>query len=136
MACERVEQNIEICEGADIALSFTWPSETTPTNLTGYTARMQVRRKRDSADVIFDLTTANGGIVLDADQVENTGKFQVVIAAEDNQELCEGQSINGFYDLFFTVPGAGPEEGGTKQAAMYGTFKINAAVTRPWEDSE
>jgi hypothetical protein len=33
-----------------------------PINLTGYTARMQIREKIDSAEVIKELTTENGGI--------------------------------------------------------------------------
>lgn len=36
-----------------------------PTNLTGMTARMQIRLKLDSSDFISELTTENGGIVID-----------------------------------------------------------------------
>jgi hypothetical protein len=37
----------------------------TPINLTGFTARMQVRSKIDSTTVIVELTTENGYIVID-----------------------------------------------------------------------
>jgi len=37
----------------------------TPVNLTGYTARMQIRNKVDSTTSIIELTTENSGIVLD-----------------------------------------------------------------------
>lgn len=48
-----------------------------PVNLSGYTARMQVREKLDSATVIAELTTENSGIVLD-----NTAKtISLVITA-------------------------------------------------------
>lgn len=36
-----------------------------PVDLTGYTARMQIREKLDSTTVIKELTTENGGIVID-----------------------------------------------------------------------
>ena len=36
-----------------------------PVDLAGMTARMQIREKLDSADVILELTTENGGIVID-----------------------------------------------------------------------
>lgn len=37
-----------------------------PVNLTGYTGRMQIRPKIDSSEVILELTSANGRIVIDA----------------------------------------------------------------------
>lgn len=50
-----------------------------PVNLTGFTARMQIREKITSAEVIKELTTANGGIVID------TANFTItlVISATD-----------------------------------------------------
>jgi len=36
-----------------------------PVDLTGYTARMQIREKLDSQEFIKELTTENGGIVID-----------------------------------------------------------------------
>jgi hypothetical protein len=37
----------------------------TPVDLTGYTARMQIRSSLDSTTVIQELTTTNGGVILD-----------------------------------------------------------------------
>lgn len=37
----------------------------TPVNLSGYTARMQIRNKVDSTSSIIELTTENSGIILD-----------------------------------------------------------------------
>lgn len=39
-----------------------------PIDLAGYTARMQIRAKLEDATVIKELTTANGGIVIDNSQ--------------------------------------------------------------------
>jgi len=48
-----------------------------PVDLTGYTARMQIREKLDSSIVINELTTENGGIVIDTTNY----KITVVISA-------------------------------------------------------
>lgn len=37
-----------------------------PVNLAGYTGRMQIRPKLESAEIILELTSANGHIVIDA----------------------------------------------------------------------
>lgn len=37
----------------------------TPVDLNGYTARMQIRQKIDSNTVLHELTTENGGVILD-----------------------------------------------------------------------
>ncbi len=50
-----------------------------PVNLTGYTARMQLREKIDSAEIIKELTTENGGIVIDTAKY----KIDLIISAAD-----------------------------------------------------
>lgn len=50
-----------------------------PVDLTGYTARMQIRPKLEDTTIIKELTTENGGIVID-----NSAKtIQLVISATD-----------------------------------------------------
>lgn len=36
-----------------------------PVSLTGYTGRMQIRQKLESEEVLLELTSANGGVVID-----------------------------------------------------------------------
>lgn len=56
---------LEINQGADLEISFILNNENgTPINLTGYTARMQLRTSYNSATVEMELTTANGRIVI------------------------------------------------------------------------
>jgi hypothetical protein len=59
---------LEFLQGEDFLKSFTWKlgpvNSATPVNLTGYTARAQLREKLDSETVLLDLTTENGRIVL------------------------------------------------------------------------
>lgn len=57
--------DITIEQGATFQLSLIWKQSTgTPVNLTGYTARMQVRRKYTSETPLLSFTTENGAIVL------------------------------------------------------------------------
>ena len=59
--------DITIEQGADWRLVLTWKDAAgDPMQLNGYTGRMQVRETWNSKTKIFELTTGNGGIVLDA----------------------------------------------------------------------
>lgn len=59
--------DIVIEQGADWRLVITWKdANSNPMNLTGYQARMQVRESFASKVKVFDLTTENGRITLDA----------------------------------------------------------------------
>lgn len=63
MAIKPVKRNMTIIQGADLDLIFTWRAAGAPVNLTGCTARLQVRSDIDSI-VLLELTTENGGIQL------------------------------------------------------------------------
>ncbi len=58
--------DILIEQGATFRLRLIWKdSAEVPIDLTGYTARMQVRRKHSAADpALISFTTENGGITL------------------------------------------------------------------------
>lgn len=59
--------DIVIEQGADWRLVITWKdADGNAMNLTGYQARMQVRESFASKVKVFDLTTENGRITLDA----------------------------------------------------------------------
>jgi hypothetical protein len=60
-----------------------------PVDLTGYTARMQLRSTLDSSTVIQELTTANGGILID-----NTYKtITVVLTATQTAALTFSSAV-------------------------------------------
>ena len=101
-------------------LSYKQSDGTTPVNLTGYTARMQVRATTSSQIKILDLTTVNGGITIDgvnglitihatATQLtEDATHLQLgsIISAPAtlNEDLSNGTKLQGFgklalYDL-------------------------------------
>ena len=53
--------DLEIKQGATLSLTATWKdSAGTAVNLTGYTARMQVRSTYDSSTTILSLTSSSG----------------------------------------------------------------------------
>ena len=60
-----VTYDIKIEQGATFRLSLIYEdSNGDPIDLTGYTARMQVRRKHSDPVALLDFTTENGAIVL------------------------------------------------------------------------
>ncbi|HMN55622.1 MAG TPA: hypothetical protein PKE15_00110 [Ottowia sp.] len=63
-----------------------------PVNLTGCTARMHVRSAINSPDVLLDLNTSNGRIVLGA----TDGTIRFVLNAEETAAL---DWRNGVYDM-------------------------------------
>lgn len=57
--------DINIDQGANWSLSLTWKDSTgTPINLTGYSARMQIRKSYDASATKLSLTSTAGNIVL------------------------------------------------------------------------
>jgi hypothetical protein len=60
-------------QGATFKYVLTWTNpDDTPINLQGYTARMKVRRRTTTGDLLLELTTENGYISLGGDSGEIT----------------------------------------------------------------
>ena len=82
----------EIPIGADWGWSTTWYSDDEATltqDLSGYTARMDVRRKPSSDDTIHQLTTENG----DIDLGDTDGTITLTIANADTTNFPPGAAI-------------------------------------------
>jgi hypothetical protein len=60
-----------------------------PVPLTGYTARMQIREKLDSDVVLLELTTENGGIIIDTQMFTIT----LLATAQQTQSLSFTQAV-------------------------------------------
>jgi hypothetical protein len=117
--------NLTIYQGATFERTFTWtapdPMDTEtmiPVDLTGCTARMQLRAKVTSTgDPIFEATTEDGRITLgDAD-----GTIDIVFSATDTAALHFRQCV---YDLEVQFPG------GEVDRLLMGNVKLSAEVTR------
>ncbi|SVE59996.1 uncharacterized protein METZ01_LOCUS512850 [marine metagenome] len=116
--------NITCEQGTDFTRSciLKYPDANDPTgstyllyDLTGYTARMQIRRTLESATPEIELTTENSGIVLGGD----AGTFEIVMTNAQTSAL----DSDGVYDLEI-ISG-----GGTVSRVIQGTFTLDLEVT-------
>lgn len=109
--------NITIDQGTDWSLVLTLTnSDGTLVNLSGYTARMQIRRDYDSATVVMDLTTQNGRIVL--------GGAAGTITMSLTAALTSTITRNGVYDIELV------SAGGQVSRPLRGDVILRREVTR------
>lgn len=108
--------DLSIEQGATFNLIMTYQDENgDPIDLTGMTARMQLRRQALSQLPLISLTTENGRITLGG----VTGEIILNISATDTEELTG----SGQYDLELV-------NGPTVNRLIEGSFKICDEVTR------
>lgn len=80
-------------QGVTTSKSFVWKdSEGTVIDLTGYSARMQIRSSIDSTTTLLSATNANGQLVITAAQ----GKVTLTLTATETAAL---DFSTGVYDL-------------------------------------
>jgi hypothetical protein len=87
-------------------------------DLTGYTARMQVRRTIENTSKMFDLTTANGS--LDVTFQDQSNVIRIYLPAE----VTASVSTSGVYDLELI------NQGGEISRLVEGNFIVVPEVTR------
>lgn len=108
---------IVILQGATFLQSFVWKSAGNPLDLTGFKARMQVRRNPRADSAYLTLTTENGGITLGGE----AGSIQLYISDEDTAALSFGSAV---YDLELETPH------GNVMRLLEGTVTLSREVTR------
>lgn len=89
--------NIELEQAADNVITYDWLDEDSnlPIDTTGYTAKMQIK-KRPGIDIVWlELSTQNGKIVLGG----TNGVITVKFVPLDTANVDWG---SGIYDLFLT----------------------------------
>ena len=87
-------------------------------NLTGYTARMQVRRTVENANYLVSLTSANGGLVVIPGIYEN--QIQILMSASVTASITQ----SGVYDLEIV------DSSGYVSRVLQGSFTLIPEVTR------
>jgi len=108
--------HIKMDQGSTFSLVLTYKdSNGDAINLTGYTARMQMRRNHQD-DSLIDLTTENGRIALGG----VAGTVTLTISATDTAAL---PPVEGVYDLEIV-------SGAVVDKLLAGTFSIAREVTR------
>jgi hypothetical protein len=112
-----VDEN-RIEQGVDSTRQFIWKdSDGNPVNLTGYTARMQLRKSVSDANVLLELSTSNSGISITG----STGTISLYFKKADTTGVTW---VEGVYDLELTSPG------GLTTRLIEGTFVLSKEVTR------
>lgn len=117
------KHNISIYQGATFRKSLAWKStdengqNPVPNNLSGWTARMQIRPTVDSSTVLHELTSANGGIALGG----ALGTIDLFISDESTALIRGTRAV---YDLELTSPA------GDVTRLMQGSVTISPEVTR------
>lgn len=86
-------------------------------NLTGYTARMQIRANKRATTALLDMTTENGRIVLGG----AAGTMQLILSATETAAFIW---TKGVYDLELIAPG------GNVTRLFQGAIVIDTEVTR------
>lgn len=89
-----IDNRVDFCinQGATWTRQVTWDIDGTPVNITGYAARMYLKRAFSDVTAAFELTTANSRIVL---TTPLSGVFTMTITDEDT-DLLSGEYL---YDL-------------------------------------
>lgn len=117
MAAPAGTYNILCDQGATLTRTLTWKdSAGAAINLTGYTARMQVRADVESTSTVLSLTTENGGIALGG----AAGTILLTVTATLTTALTAGDYV---YDLELVT-------GSTVTRLVQGQFTVRPEVTR------
>lgn len=110
-------QNLTINQGSRFRYSLYVKENGAVLNLTGYTARMQIRKTQDSDTVLASYTTADGNLVINAPQ----GVVQIRVPSSETEAYTWEA---GVYDLEI-VDGSNDAT-----RVMQGWVKVSPQVTR------
>ena len=105
-------------QGASFDYTLTWQTGGTPVNLSGYTARMQVRDGYDGGSAIVSLVNGTG-ITLGG----TAGTIVVALTATETAAIDATPSGQYVYDLELV-------NGATVTRLVEGTFIVSPEVTR------
>lgn len=108
--------NMVCPQGSTFIKQLTYAIDGVPVNLTGYTAKMQVRESHASPVVIVDLTTENSGITLGG----SLGTITLTISAAVTEALVSKEYV---YDLELI-------SGANVYRLVEGKFLVTPEVTR------
>ncbi len=132
MNCVAANVDITIYEGGTFDHTYQWKTgdPAVAVDLTGYSARMSIKKKITDSESLLNVNYVAGALVPDVATgiyIEDPthGYYRVYINDEDSAGICaEFKDIDGVYDLFLESPG------GESVLKQYGTAKLKAAVTR------
>src|SRR6185312_2353599 len=104
-------------QGSTFVIDVTWKdSESVPVDLTGFTARMQIRSEDVEGPVVIELTTENDGIII----TPETGEIRIVISAEESDKADMKKCV---YDLELV-------KDDFVERILEGAIRVSLSVTR------
>ncbi len=110
--------DLYIEQGATLSLPIVWKdSDGNVVNITGYTARMQVRQTVPATTILLSATTENGKLVIDG----SNGKVTILLSAADTTAITW---LTGVYDLEL-ISGSG-----VVTRLLEGSVSVSREVTR------
>jgi len=110
--------NLVINQLATFRYKFVWKDKSgRPIDLTGYSARMQVRADAASQVVLLELTTDNSGVVL----AGKTGVVSLYVSVQGTANLGWQK---GVYDVKLTAPS------GEVFNLVAGTVSVSPSITK------
>ncbi len=130
-----VRKDLVIEQGATFVLDFVWhledpdePGEPgSPVDLTGSTARMQVRKSQQSPILVDARSTGDSPrIILGG----NTGRIIVTLTDEDTDLLTSKKAL---YDLEVKFPAGAPHNGRVVRL-LKGAVDVDPNITQETED--
>jgi len=114
--------DFEIEQGATLIKPIVWKdSSGAAVNLTGYTAKMQIRKSAASEEVLLELSSTNGKLVLTTGSGTGAGTITMIFSATTTAAI--GWS-RGKYDLELT------SADGTVTRLMEGEITVSKEITR------
>lgn len=117
---EPVKRKLRIIKGAKFTPGWIWKPGGVPMDFTGCSARMQVRAEKESPDVLLELTTANGGILLGASE---PGSIDLWVGATQTATI---DWESGVWDLEIQYPSGADDV----DRFMEGSISVSGDVTR------
>jgi len=112
-----IDYDISTEQGSSLSRVVTYNDESgNPVNLTGYTARMQVRPRASSGFVYLSLTSPSGGLTLGG----TTGTITILVDGSVTSAIPAGRYV---YDLEVV-------NGVYVDKVMGGDFLLSAEVTK------
>ena len=111
------KRNLKIEQGATFRKPLIWKADGIAVDLTGWTARMQIRPTIESDVIIAELTTENDGIAIDGP----AGKISLYIGAAQTAAMNFETAV---YDLELV------DSQGDVFRLLYGSVSLSPEVTR------
>lgn len=113
-----VQKNFEVDQNATFTfeVDYTQEDEVTPIDLTGASAKMQVRDTKGGSKLAFTLTSPSGGITID----EPNGKLTIKITPTQTNKMFYPKSA---YDIMLV------DSNGNKIKLLEGFMTLSRSVT-------